>query len=83
MSNFDRESAAIQERSDRARERQRDETWEKQMQPKFERERLRPEQISTARALFCAAFDAGWDSHQAFLMNEFIRENQKQKVHLA
>ena len=83
MSNFDKQAGAIQARADQARERQREELWRTQMLPKFEKEGLRREQIDTAAAMFRASFDAGWESHQAFLMAEFARENQKQKVHLA
>ena len=79
----DKEERQIQIRADRAREEQRDKLWRTQCLPKFAGAGLLPEQIDAARKTFCAGFDAGWESHQAFLMSEFIRENQKQKVHLA
>lgn len=83
MSRFDAEERRIQDRADKAREEQREKLWSTQVRPKFEGTGLTLAQIDTARAMFCAGFDAGWESHQAFLMAEFIRENQKQKVHLA
>lgn len=83
MASFDQEERRIQAAADQARERARDEMWQKQMYPKFKQGGLAAEQIDAARRMFLAAFDAGWESHQAFLMGEFIRENQKQKVHLA
>jgi hypothetical protein len=39
--------------------------------------------VEAAKNMFGAGFDAGWESHQAFLMSEFILDSQKKKVHLA
>lgn len=83
MSNFSDEERRIQARSDAAREEQREKLWRTQCLPKFGNAGLTTKQIEVAKATFCAGFDAGWESHQAFLMSEFIRDNQKQKVHLA
>jgi hypothetical protein len=83
MGFFETEQEAIQARADRAREKQRDELWRSQCLPKFQQGGLTGEQIDAARRTFCAGFDAGWESHQAFLMGEYIRDNQKKKVHLA
>ena len=83
MGRFEDQERRMQNRSDRAREEQRDLLWRTQCVPRFVDQGLTPEQIDVARKMFIAGFDAGWESHQAFLMSEFIRENQKQKVHLA
>ena len=79
----DHEADIIQARADLARDRQREELWRSQVLPRFTGKGLTKEQIAAARSVFNSGFDAGWESHQAFLMAEFIRENQKQKVHLA
>jgi hypothetical protein len=83
MASFDDEERKIQNRADRAREEQRDKLWRTQCVPKFAGAGLTTEQIDAARKTFCAGFDAGWESHQVFLMSEFVLANQKQKVHLA
>lgn len=83
MASFDEEERRIQTRADAAREEHREKLWRTQCVPKFANAGLTPQQIEIAKATFCAGFDAGWESHQAFLMSEYIRENQKQKVHLA
>jgi hypothetical protein len=83
MASFDEEERKIQARADQAREEQRDKLWRTQCLPKFSNAGLTPQQIEAAKNTFCAGFDAGWESHQAFLMSEFIRDNQKKKVHLA
>jgi hypothetical protein len=83
MGKFDEDERQMQSRADRAREEQRDKLWRTQCVPKFAEAGLLPEQIDAARKTFCAGFDAGWESYQAFLMSEFILDNQKQKVHLA
>jgi hypothetical protein len=83
MASFDQEERKIQARADRAREEQREELWRTQCAPRFSNAGLSPQQIEVAKSTFCAGFDAGWESHQAFLMTEFILDNQKKKVHLA
>jgi hypothetical protein len=83
MAIFDRAERQIQDRSDLAREEQREKLWRTQCLPKFSSGGITQQQIEVAKGMFCAGFDAGWHSHQAFLLNEFIRENQTQKVHLA
>lgn len=83
MAAFDEEERRIQARADAAREEQRDKLWRTQGLPRFTNAGLNPQQIEAARSMFCAGFDAGWESHQAFLMSEFIFDNQKKKVHLA
>lgn len=83
MASFDEAERQIQARSDRAREEQREKLWRTQAVPKFANAGLTPQQIEIAKGMFCAGFDAGWESHQAFLMSEFLRDNQRQKVHLA
>jgi hypothetical protein len=83
MASFEEEERKIQARADKARDEQREALWRTQCLPRFSNAGLTPQQIEVAKSTFCAGFDAGWESHQAFLMNEFIRENQKQKVHLA
>jgi hypothetical protein len=83
MAIFDPAESEIQARADRAREEQRDKLWRTQCMPKFANAGLNAQQIAVAKSTFCAGFDAGWESHQAFLMAEFIRDTQKQKVHLA
>lgn len=83
MTNFDDDEKQIQSRADRAREEQREKLWKTQCAPKFSNGGLNDKQIEVAKRTFCAGFDAGWESHQAFLMSEFILENQKKKVHLA
>lgn len=83
MSRFDEQERQIQVRADRAREEHRDKLWRTQCLPKFANAGLTPQQIEAAKNTFCAGFDAGWESHQAFLMSEFIQDSQKKKVHLA
>jgi hypothetical protein len=83
MAIFDKAEPQIQDRSDLAREEQRDKLWRTQCLPEFARGGITQQQIEPAKAMFCAGFDAGWHSHQAFLLKEFIRENKTQKVHLA
>jgi len=83
MGIFDEEERQIQERADQSRDEQREKLWRTQCLPRFANGGLTPQQIEVAKATFCAGFDAGWESHQAFLMSEFIRDNQKKKVHLA
>jgi hypothetical protein len=83
MATFDEEERRIQERADRAREEYRDKLWRTQCLPKFANAGLTAQQIEAAKNTFCAGFDAGWESHQAFLMGEYIRDSQKKKVHLA
>jgi hypothetical protein len=65
------------------RNRQRSEMWRKQVLPKFVEAGLGDAQTDAAKKMFYAGFEAGWDSHRAALMKEFIQENQKQKVNLA
>lgn len=83
MASFDKEERKIQARADEARVEQREKLWQTQCLPRFSKAGLTAQQIEAAKTVFCSAFDSGWESHQAFLMSEFIRENQKQKVHLA
>lgn len=83
MGIFDSEESRIQAAADAAREQQRDNIWRTQCLPRFLNAKLTGQQIEVARRTFCAGFDAGWEAHQAFLMSEFIRDNQKKKVHLA
>lgn len=83
MAIFDKVEQSIQEREDFARDAQRYELWTTQVRPKFVNAGLTKEQIEAAKSMFCRGFDAGWESHRAFLMNEFIQDNQKNKVHLA
>lgn len=83
MGMADKQADEIQARADRARDAAREDAWKIQVHPRFVEGGLNRDQIDAARRVFCAAFDAGWESHQAFLMAEFIRENQQQKVHLA
>lgn len=83
MGTFDQEERKIQARSDAARKEQRDKLWRTQCLPKFANAGLTVQQIEAAKNTFCAGFDAGWESHHAFLMSEFILDNQKKKVHLA
>jgi hypothetical protein len=83
MASFDKEERRIQARADEARDEQKDQMWRTQCLPRFAQGALTPEQIDAAKNVFRAGFDAGWESHQAFLMSEFIRDSQKKKVHLA
>jgi hypothetical protein len=83
MASFDEAERQIQARADAAREEQREKLWRTQCLPKFANGGLNAKQIEVAKATFCSGFDVGWESHQAFLMGEFIRDNQKKKVHLA
>jgi hypothetical protein len=68
---------------DRFRNESCQKIWAAQVLPKFREAGLSAEQIDAAQKMFRAGFDAGWESLKAFQMQEFIRENQKQKVHLA
>lgn len=68
---------------EKAKNEQRDRLWHSQVLPKFTNAGLVEAQIHAAKNMFYAGFDAGWDSHRAMLLKEFIAENQKQKVHLA
>lgn len=83
MALFDQEERRIQARADAAREDARNKLWRTQCAPKFANAGLTAKQIEVARATFCAGFDSGWESHQAFLMSEFILDNQKKTVHRA
>ena len=83
MASFEDEARKIQARADRARDAQREKLWQTQCLPKFANAGLTAQQIEVAKRTFFAGFDAGWESHQAFLMNEYILDNQKNKVHLA
>jgi hypothetical protein len=83
MAAFEKEERRIQADADRAREEQRDKLWRTQCLPNFVNAGLTYKQIDAARKMFCTGFDAGWESHQAFLLSEFIRDNQKKKVNLA
>jgi hypothetical protein len=83
MSTFDEEERRTQARSEAARDDQREKLWMTQCAPRFAKGGLNSEQVQAAKNTFCAGFDAGWESHQAFLMSEFIRDSQKKKVHLA
>jgi hypothetical protein len=59
------------------------ELWVTQVLPKFTAAGLGAPQINAAKKMFIAGFEAGWESHKAHLVKQFIAENQKQKVHLA
>lgn len=83
MASFDKEERKIQARADQARAEQRDKLWQTQCLPRFANAGLTAQQIEAAKHMFCSGFDSGWESHQAFLMSEFILDNQKKKVHLA
>lgn len=73
----------FQSSAERERDRQKEELWNAQWLPQCVGAGLTPAQIGIAKKTFDAGFDMGWIAHHAFLLTEFARENQKQKVHLA
>jgi formamidopyrimidine-DNA glycosylase len=64
-------------------DQQCEQVWRAQVLPKFRAAHLSEQQTEAAHKMFKAGFESGWQAHQAMLTKEFIRESQKQKVHLA